>query len=304
MTFPKVWHLGTKQVERLYVGPIECTEKVDGSQFSFGVGLGMGGLYMRSKGAEVLVNTQDKLFSPVANYVSSIFDKLDSKYVGWWFSGETLANPGHNTLKYNRVPKNHFALFAARMPDGTYVNSYSQLFDIAADLDVDVVPLLFSGESAPIDLDALKGYLDRESFLGGPKIEGIVIKNYTEQLLIGGQLIPILCAKYVSEEFKEKHSEGWASYGDKWQLFMESFRTEARWRKAVQHVRERGELQVSPKDIGNLLKEVNLDFIEESKQEWMEGAWKHYWKDQSRVLTRGFPEWYKEELVKGTYNAN
>ena len=36
----------------------------------------------------------------------------------------------------------------------------------------------------------------------------------------------------------------------------EGLRTEARWRKAVQHLREEGRLERSPKDIGALLVEL------------------------------------------------
>lgn len=258
-------------------------------------------LRMRSKGAELLESTQDKLFKPVvAHFVNQQY-LIQENYPNYWFYGETLAKVKHNTLEYERVPLNNFALFGAKRPNGDFV-FWDELEYIAAKLQVDVVPLIFSGVREKLELEELKTILDRESYLGKAKIEGIVIKNYAEQLLIGGQLVPLLAAKYVSEEFKEKHSEGWASYADKWTLFMESFRTEARWKKAVQHLREKGELTLEPKDIGNLLKEINVDFLEEAKQDWMEGAFKHYWKDQSRVLTRGFPEWYKEQLVKGAWN--
>lgn len=302
LAFPKIWHLGVPQVSRLYEGPIEITEKIDGSQFNFGVRENL--LVMRSKGAEVTSDSQDKLFRPVGTYVESLKDKIQSAYPGWWFHGETLAKPKHNTLEYEKTPTNHFALFAARKPDGTYVKDHTILAGIADSLGVSVVPLLWTGvRTSPLGMEELEEFLKRKSFLGLADIEGIVIKNYGESLLIGGQLVPILSAKYVSEGFKEKHSKGWESYQDKLQALLHEYRTEARWHKAVQHLRERGELEVSPRDIGKLFKEVNVDSLEEIKAEVSERLFKHYWPTLSKILTNGLPEWYKGELVKGTYNV-
>ena len=82
------------------------------------------------------------------------------------------------------------------------------------------------------------------------------------------------------------------------QDFMNSFCTEARWQKAVNHMKEDGRLTNSPKDIGTLFKEVHLDIIEEETDNIKEFLYNHFIKDIKRRATRGLPEWYKEQLLK------
>lgn len=298
LSFPKIWHLGAPQAARLFMGPVEVTEKIDGSQLNFGK-TPEGELIMRSKGAPQIPGTTDKLFRPVVEWVMSIQEKLPR---GVMFHGETLCSPRHNTLTYARVPNGNLMLYGISEGD-VFVSMHSALAAWARELGCEVVPLLdhkeFPDGFKEADLDH---YLQGESVLGGCKAEGIVVKNYAEQLLIGGRLIPILAGKFVTEAFKEKHGAEWQTHGDKLDLLMQSYKTEARWRKAIQHLRERGELQLAPQDIGNLLKELNLDFIEECKEEVKEALWKHHSKSFSKTICNGFPEWYKHQLATGELN--
>jgi hypothetical protein len=68
--------------------------------------------------------------------------------------------------------------------------------------------------------------------------------------------------------------------------------------KAVQHLRDVGTLEQSPRDIGNLIKEIQEDTKKECEEEIKKILFDHFWKNISRGITAGAPEWYKEELLK------
>ena len=99
--FPKILAIGHKEILTLFEGEVEITEKLDGSQFSFGKIDGE--VITRSKGREF--SEPDKLFKPVWEYVHSIADRLPE---GIFFYGETLGTPRHSTLAYDRTPKNFY----------------------------------------------------------------------------------------------------------------------------------------------------------------------------------------------------
>lgn len=54
--------------------------------------------------------------------------------------------------------------------------------------------------------------------------------------------------------------------------------------------------------------ELLLKFLEElhgwKEKEWIkEQLFEYFWKEISRGITKGLPEWYKEQLVKGQFNG-
>lgn len=292
-SFPKIWALGSKQVPDILKGRVEITEKMDGSQFGFGKNE-WGELKIRSKGQWIDIENPPALFRNSVDWVVSIQDTLNPDS---FYYGEAITSNRHNTLRYDRTPKGYVCLFAA----GDYqfikvVNEYSALTDIAATMGCEVVPLVFEGEILAQDIPNL---IDKESGLGGPDMEGVVVKRY-EPYEYMGRFIPVQCGKFVSEKFKEKHSKNkdFMSGKSRMQMYFEEFATEARWRKAVEHLRDNNELTNSPKDIGILLKELHQDLDEEYKQEIMEHLWKFYKKDVYRAITNGFPQWYKERLLQ------
>lgn len=70
----------------------------------------------------------------------------------------------------------------------------------------------------------------------------------------------------------------------------------------MQHLRDAGRLENSPRDIGPLMKEVNEDVLKECKEEITKALFDWAWKNISRGFTNGLPKWYKEELVKRPFN--
>jgi hypothetical protein len=293
-SFPKVFSLGQNYIGDILQGEIEITEKVDGSQFSFG--LIDGELYCRSKGADLNILQPEKMFKDAVNYILSIESKMPNNTV---FYCEYLKSPKHNVLKYERIPKNTLCLFAVYQKNvDLFYCQYSFLQEMAELLSIDCIPLLGSGEFQSLELDNI---LDTESYLGGAKIEGFVVKNYKKPFLLGGQPIPIMCGKYVSEGFKEIHKKSWSREHTgigKWEQMKESYRTEARWHKSVQHLTEKGELEGSPRDIGKLLIEVKRDITEECQEDIKKFLWREYGEELLRYSIKGFPEFYKRYLAK------
>ncbi len=142
--------------------------------------------------------------------------------------------------------------------------------------------------------------LDQDSLFGGCKIEGVVIKPVGYVLY--GEDKKALLGKFVSEVFKETHQQSWKesnpSNKDVLDRLAKVYGTQARWLKATQHLRESGQLENSPRDIGNLLKEVVVDVEKECKEEIMQKLWEHSWPSLRRMLTGGLPEWWKEKLLR------
>ena len=291
--FPKIFAMGTDYILDILKDEVEITEKLDGSQFSFGKIEGQ--LYMRSKGQAIFAEAPEKMFESAVEHVLTIQDRLPHGIV---FYNEFLQRPKHNVLAYERIPKNHLALFA--MADFSRDKFDMNYHEWAEKLDIEAVPVLWRGKIENIEV--LLELLEIDSVLGNEKVEGLVVKNYERPFLLGGQPIPLMAGKYVSDKFKERHGQNRGKYGNKGRFltFCESFRTEARWQKAVQHLRERGELENDPRDIGKLFKEVNIDIVEEEKDAIMKFLWKEFGKSIIRTATKGLPEWYKEQLLRRT----
>jgi hypothetical protein len=292
--FPNIFTLGTVYVKDIFLDEVEITEKIDGSQFSFGKI--NGALHMRSKEAQLYSGAPVSMFKLAMDYIESIQDRIPDNTI---FHAEYLSKCKHNTLKYDRVPKNNIILFGAR--DTTErMYSYVDLGMFAQGFDIEVVPLLYRGMIN--NVDQLLNYFDTISALGGTKIEGVVVKNYNRTALVGGMVLPLMCGKMVSEEFKEKHGVNWDKNKgvNKLEAFCQSFRTEARWQKAVQHLRDSGQLAEEPSDIGKLIKAVNIDIEAEEEVYIKEWLYREFKGQLLRTATRGLPEWYKEKLLENS----
>lgn len=300
-SYPKILQLGHPKISHLFNGEVEVTEKVDGSQFSFCKDE-EGRLWCRSKEAYINVDAPPNQFAPAVEYLKSIQFETSAPMIpsNVVFYSETLKKPKHNVLTYSRVPRNHIALFGAIF-FGLYIEHWHQLNTYAALLGVDVVPEIPYERETDIRL-----LLDRESFLGGVKIEGVVVKNYSEVVVLTPDVIlPIAAGKYVSEQFKEKHNK--TAYGKKEQnenlaAYFSSFKTEARWHKAVQHLRDAGTLELDPRSIGALIKEIERDLVEECQDEIKDHLWKEFRRQIIGTTTKGFPEWFKDKLLEGAFN--
>lgn len=293
-SYPKIWSLGHSAIRELLLDEVIIQEKVDGSQFSFGVFNGE--IKVRSKGKEINVDFPEKLFTKAIDTVKTLAPVLIN---GYTYRGEFLATPKHNVLAYDRIPSSNIILFDINTGQESYL-TYEQVVEEAKRIGLEVVPLLYKGKVS--DATQLLSFLDNTSVLGGQKIEGFVIKNYSRFGIDG----KVLMGKHVSESFKEVHAGEWKAanpqHKDVIMVLGQKYTTPARWNKAVQHLKEKGQLTDSPKDIGLLMKEVNVDVLTECKEEIKEYLFQWAWNSIARQLTRGLPEWYKEELLKKQFD--
>lgn len=276
-------------------GPVLVEEKIDGSQFSFSVDAD-GNVSCRSKGAVIEVGEPEGMFKAGVEAVKLLAPDLTPN---WVYRGEYLQKPKHNTIAYSRIPAHHVILFDIDRGGQDYL-SYDEKRTEAGRLGLEVVPVFFDG--ALENLEALKALLEQDSCLGGAKPEGFVIKRYDRF----GEDKKTLMAKYVTEAFKEVHSKEWKAANpsrmDVVQSLIAQYQTPARWAKAVQHLREAGQLEGSPKDIGALLREIPTDIQKEAEQDIKDALFAYAWPHIKRGVTAGFPQWYKDELAKSAFS--
>lgn len=286
-SYGKIYQVGHREVRDVFKHRVVIEEKIDGSQISFGVIDGE--LFARSKNVMLDIESPDGMFTDA---ILSIIDRKDLLTPGYTYRGEYLQRPKHNTLKYENIPVNNIIIFDIDRGIQDYMDPMEKEVE-SSRIGLECVPVFFDGEIG--SLEQMTGLLDRKSILGGCTIEGFVVKCYGHY---GADKKTLMC-KYVSEAFKETNKKNWkvTKHAEVKSTIGDRYRTNARWDKAVQFLKESGELTDSPKDIGNLMKRVKQDVLEECKDEIAEELFNWAWKDIQCRLTTGLPQWYKEKLA-------
>lgn len=305
--YPKVRTVGHRDIADLLVGHIVVQEKVDGSNFSFGKDPD-GNLFAWSRTQELDLVKPDGMFAPGVEHVKKIASRIGN---GMIIRCEYLKSPKHNVLAYDRVPKNHLVIFQIDFFEGDLsgqesIYNHGLLTEYAELYEIDVVPQIFAGDIHTEGLGNWKGmvnnWLIRDSFLGGQKIEGVVFKNFGKTDHRSGT--PYLVGKVVREEFKEVHKHQIKSEKpDPVGVIGARLGGPARWRKAVQHLTETGQLVGGMEDMPKLMRRVQIDVEEECEQEIKDALYKLYRKQVIGCSTRGLAEWWKailaEEFIHG-----
>ena len=301
--YGKIFALGHRAAEGLLEKAVIVEEKVDGSQVSWGL---LGGdpprLSIRSKRIDLDPEAPPNLFGPA---VESILGMADAGALspGVVYRGEAVSQPRHNTLTYTRVPEGHIALFDVDTGTQAYV-AYEEKVRIAEDLGIDVVPKLYEGRlTGPAQLKEL---LELESFLGGPRIEGVVIKRVADVPLFGEDGLPIR-AKYVSERFKEAHAvnPNWKRMGQTEFLktLADSVSGPVRWQKVVHGLQAEGLIDGgTPAEIGKIIRHIREDVRDECLDDVKDQLWQHFERRFDAAVTKGFPEWYKERMAQSAFS--
>lgn len=279
-SYPKAEHLRDR--DALLSGPVVVEEKVDGSQFSF-----------RRDGKTTWCRSKSVPFEAL-NYEGPFKQVVDAVAAldlpeGLTFRGEYLQRPRHNVLAYDRVPKHHVVIWDVQDTAGRYVPR-AEKEGLCRSFDLELVPQLFEGE---VTRDVLVEALTTMSMLGGQRIEGVFVKSYDRPHPKGE---PLWACKLVAEQFqevakrsrirKEKHD-------DPLDGVLERYRTESRWMKAIQHLRDRGTLTNSRKDIGNLIKEIQEDVLLECVDDIKREVFDVIKKRLMSTVIDGFPQWYQ-----------
>lgn len=291
-SYPKIYALGHKAIRPIFDGPVVVQEKIDGSQFSFGMQDGK--LMCRSRGQQIQLPASNKLFQGACATVQTLFEQ--GKLVeGWIYRGEVISKPKHNTLEYERVPKGFVILFDVDTGLEDRVSPQA-LEEIAAGLGLESVPVFF--ENMVDGPEDVKQWMERDSVLGGCKIEGVVVKNYNAFNQEDGKQ---MMGKYVSDAFKEKHTRTWKAanpgQNDKIQQIITALTTDARYEKGVQRRRDAGLLQDAPEDIGPIMADIMADTVAEERDWIKEQLYARFEKEIVRGIVKGFPFWYKERLL-------
>jgi len=299
-SYPKIYSLGHPAIATLFDTPVVVQEKYDGSQLSW-MWDETGQLHVKSKGSIQYGPERlepDKMFKGAIDYLLSL--PVYPVHKGIVCRGEWFGKPKHNTIAYDRIPKNGLMLFDVEDQPNDFMGQVS-VRDWANYLGIEAAHS-FDWDNAVDGLDTLVNLLDTESTLGGHKIEGVVIKAY-------GQFTrdaKVMMGKYVSEAFKEKHKREWKKGNpgrkDVVQELISSLDTEARYHKAIQHLRDDGLLTDSPKDIGPLMKELKRDTQDEEKEWVAEKLVAHFMPQIMRGVGRGFPQFYKDLLMERQFD--
>ncbi len=297
-SYPKVFNLGHPSAASVFFGDYCIEEKVDGSQFSFGVDAN-GVFHCRSKGAVIDIENPPNLFAKAVGTARSLFldGKLDTGYI---YRAEAVQSPRHNAITYERAPETGMILFDVETPNGFLGCGIKDVIGSETGLEVVQHFAVESGAPSEAMIDAL---LHQDSMLGLAKVEGVVFKNYKQPSAYGPMAFPVTFVKYVNPSFRElnahrQKTEWSTASADVVNVVLSSFNREAIWKKAVQHLGDAGLLQSAPQDIGPLLKEINTDFEAENRAVVEEILYKKFRDKVMKGLTDGFPQWYKAELAK------
>ena len=292
-SYPKVYQLGHRAIKDLFLDEISVEEKIDGSQFSFGVTPNENGdlvLKCRSHHQQINLEEVPKMFAKAVGTAIGLEPVL---HAGWTYRCECLDKPKHNVLAYDRVPKGNLIIFDIERGEQDFLTPEERDIE-AARINLESVPVFYKGKLHKYE-DVLE-LIEEKSVLGGQQVEGLVFKNHKRFSDHDGK---IMVGKFVRESFKELHSKEYKVAAKHIaEQIGESLNTEARWLKAIQHMKEDGPLTDSPKDIGPLLHAINDDVLEECVEDIKERLLKYHWRIICRTMTRGFPQWYKNQLAK------
>lgn len=300
-SYPSSFNLGHRAISDLLNGPVWVEEKVDGSQFSFGVFWEDARLELkaRSKGAVLNLDGPEKMFTEAVETVKRLAPILTP---GWTYRGEYLKKPRHNALAYDRIPAQHVILFDINTGEEAYLLQDEKRAE-AARLGLECVPLLHAGTVA--NVAEFRSFLARTSVLGGQLVEGVVVKPMAYDQF--GRDKKVLLGKFVSESFKEVHAGAWKQdnpgRADILESLIATYGTQARWLKAVQHLREKGQIEDSPRDIGKLMVEVATDIEKECRDEIAAALYAWAWPKVRRSVAAGLPDWWKDELLKKSFEV-
>lgn len=296
-------------------GSYYVQEKVDGSQIRFCVTLGAGGepaLKVASRNNVIDINFPPKLFrSAVLGLIERVPTFYESDFTNVVFYGECLETTRHNKSMYGRVPTGNIALFDAYQEvsslelDGVVRTtkrwlSIEELRFAAKILNIDVVPSWYCNEWAGI-VDCM----EKQSFLGGSQVEGVVLKPLNSSVSIEGRG----AVKMVNKSLVDRKSSGTnkpknatadpinSSMVTRLVEFIESYASEeSDFLEAVKALREQGHPMNSLKETGALLKYIYEDMKEEDAATIKEKVFEIVFPAFVQMAQRGAKTWYMEAL--------
>ena len=290
--YGKIWGIDELWIEKFPTINWNVQEKLDGSQFSFGLVNDV--LVCQSKNTQLDLKHPNKMFSKAVAWCVENKERLDPCYI---YRAEALNSTRHNHIKYDAVPDCGFVIFDIENKlDGRIPLLSGDVYYECLRLSIPCVDTQ-SLQLADVENSLLKLWskLPTISMLGG-KPEGFVFKSNTHKDDFGYPLR----LKLVSSEFKERANKPKQlkqnnSVVDK---IVEVLATEARWRKAVQHVAEQDGDMHGNQSIPALLKELSTDTMVEEQDYIQNILWREYWPKINKALANQFVAWYKAQQEK------
>lgn len=298
----KVQHLGDKLISDLLEGQVTVEEKIDGSQFRIQVS--SDGIKCGSKGVDFDSGQLDKNFKVGVENAERLLKGIDiPEGRTLHIFAEYLQSPHHNTLSYGRIPTNNIMVFDVihENPDGSLVfYDHKMKLDFAEAVGFEPIPTLYHGDGKELTEDKIQEMLKSTSALGKEPIEGIVVKNYSkfyDPIKFPYYAGMFKAGKFVRAEFTERNKTDWNAKKGSMEQFLETLPNQARWVKAVQHLKDEGKLADNMTDMKELIPELLKDFGEEEIEFVKEQLWNIHKKQIMGAVQRGFAEWYKNRLL-------
>ena len=292
--YTKILHLNHKRGQDLWKAvSVWVEEKIDGSQFAFGVIEGE--LVYRSKRAEVFDGSAG-MFQATIDGIKAAHERSPLKE-GWIYRGEAMRGPKHNVLTYGRAPVGNIVIWDVETGPGNFLSPSDRAVECCR-IGLECVSVLRFPPLSSISKGDCETLLRTESQLGGVPIEGFVVKQHE----VFDRMGHLMLYKFVSEAFKEKHKKadnpgGYAAKANVIQTLQETYAAPARWAKARQRLREEGACTETPKDIGKLIAYAKEDLGTEEAQAIKDALFTAFSKEILAGACRGLPEGYKLELA-------
>jgi len=285
---------------------------------------GLAEMYFLKWGQDTPQEKAYKLFKEIDMYIHSWNDEFEFERMIVF--GEFLGKPRQASLYYENIPKNHVSMFDLMLIDKddnyTMINPIDPIFIwIAEFMDIDMVPVLESGESKYGTQDLVtkcEEYINEISYLGREKREGVVVKNYEafqgfNSYGYTSHYSPsksLKAVKIVRPEFSEgltgkkvdiDRIDMNSIVGITRYIAERYLQPKGRILKAMNKVRETsGGVEPDINYTGDIIKVSINDVLEEEFEEINKLLWKafkHHLGKQSKIVREAFFEILEEQLI-------
>ena len=293
-SYGKIYNVGHPYTQDLYDQKCYIQEKLDGSQFSFGIN-DDGELLCRSKNRAIDVTSYEKMFNLAVHTANRLYQE-DKLKMGWIYRAEAITQPKHNSINYKVIPPGGLVIYEIQTDKHSCLHP-DQSKEVAESLGLLFAPVYYKGMVSTKEI----AECCKKTSVVNPEIqiEGVVIKRLIIQKI--NQFDELSRSKYVNEEFRELHLNNPEYKKTNKESIVDNisntFSTKERWKKVIQHMKEDGVLLGEPKDIGNICKYVQEDIFKECEPMIKDMMYALYKKDIKRAVVKGIPEWYKKHLA-------
>lgn len=200
---------------------------------------------------------------------------------GYVYHGEAMRATRSCHIMYKQVPRFYWMCYEIIAPGTSVCMTPEEMDEILKDTGIQQARIYYDSkyadETSPERLDNLFKSINMLPSCLGNYAEGFVVKvlQYEKK----GKLVTYRC-KYVSDHMRErKPIEGVMAPDCTVESIGDLFNVPARFRKAVQHLQERGE-EVTPSAVAA---ECDADLLKEYEQEIREMLWNRYWNTIKRT---------------------